>query len=68
MLTALTKAILDKDPVLRDTWVSKIPQVSSERAISMGVGAGVVQWAWDCRGPAMRTSPSPPPSVTMARG
>ncbi|BEJ18086.1 hypothetical protein CspHIS471_0703630 [Cutaneotrichosporon sp. HIS471] len=26
MLTALTKAILDKDPVLRDTWVSKIPQ------------------------------------------
>ncbi|BEI87056.1 hypothetical protein CcaverHIS002_0704020 [Cutaneotrichosporon cavernicola] len=26
MLTALTKAILDKDPVLRETWVSKIPQ------------------------------------------
>lgn len=30
MLTALTKAILDKDPVLRDTWVSKIPQVSTQ--------------------------------------
>jgi hypothetical protein len=40
MLTALTKAILDKDPVLRDTWVSKIPQVSSEPSIAWQRGSG----------------------------
>lgn len=35
MLTPLTKTILDNDPVLRDTWVSKIPQVSI--SVSRGV-------------------------------
>lgn len=40
MLTALTKAILDKDPVLRDTWVSKIPQVSIESSAVLCLGRG----------------------------